>query len=147
MSETEINGCLTDYYRCPDPFARLALRQNGASATGDFLFGQDATCYGNLSGPSPAASSEEPLRDVSRDIAIENGKVYLPFNPSEIVSNLQREIYVGDWRSGSSSAVAKAYYFVRPVLPVGLRKHLQKFHLRNWDKHPFPRWPVDCSVD
>jgi len=147
MSETAINGCLTDHYRCPDRYLRLALRRRGPAATGYFLFGEDTTCYGSLSGHPAALQSEAPLHDVSHAIETEAGTVFLPFDPCEIVSNLQREIYIGDWRAGSSSAVAKMYYFVRPLLPVGLRKHLQKFHLRNWDQHPFPRWPVDCSVD
>ncbi|MGA9984567.1 MAG: hypothetical protein WBP95_13920, partial [Acidobacteriaceae bacterium] len=95
----------------------------------------------------PAQSIEEPLHDVSGEVETENGTVFLPFDPGEVIANLYREIYVEDWRSGSSSAVAKLYYFLRPGLPVALRKHLQKFHLRNWDKQPFPRWPVDCSVD
>ncbi len=30
---------------------------------------------------------------------------------------------------------------------VGVRKHLQKVRLSGWDKIPFPRWPVDRSVD
>jgi hypothetical protein len=147
MPETEMNSCLTEYYRCPDRYARLALRRRGPMATGYFRFGEDTTCFGNLSGYQPASDPENPLHDVSADVETEDGTVYLPFDPREIVANLQREIYVGDWRSGSSSTIAKMYYFVRPVLPVGLRKHLQKFHLRNWDKQSFPRWPVDCSVD
>ncbi|MGB9031222.1 MAG: hypothetical protein WCC27_13970 [Acidobacteriaceae bacterium] len=147
MSEAEMSGCLTGYYRCPEKYVRLALRERGPTATGYFLFGQDTTCYGNLSGSKPAHAPEEPLHDISGQVETENGTVYLPFDPGEVIANLYREIYVEDWRSGSSSAVAKLYYFLRPVLPVGLRKHLQKFHLRNWDKHPFPRWPVDCSVD
>jgi hypothetical protein len=45
------------------------------------------------------------------------------------------------------SALARAYYFIRPILPVAFRRHLQKFYLRGWEKIPFPRWPVDTSVD
>ncbi|MFY9745168.1 MAG: hypothetical protein WA891_21230 [Acidobacteriaceae bacterium] len=147
MSEAEINGCLTGYYRCPEKYVRLALRRRAPTAPGYFLFGEDTTCYGTLSGATPAQSIEEPLHDVSGEVETENGTVFLPFDPGEVIANLYREIYVEDWRSGSSSAVAKLYYFLRPGLPVALRKHLQKFHLRNWDKQPFPRWPVDCSVD
>lgn len=40
-----------------------------------------------------------------------------------------------------------AYYLVRPLLPVAVRKHLQKIYLRGWESLPFPQWPVDCSVD
>ena len=147
MPEADINGCLTEYYRCPERYVRLAVRQNGPMATGYFRFGEDATCYGNLSGQPAAQAAEGPLPDVSSEVETEGGSVHLPFDPREIIGNLRRETYVGEWRSDSGSAIAKMYYFVRPVLPVGLRKHLQKFHLRNWDKRPFPRWPVDCSVD
>jgi len=28
-----------------------------------------------------------------------------------------------------------------------MRRHLQKLYLSGWDKRPFPRWPVDTSVD
>jgi hypothetical protein len=43
--------------------------------------------------------------------------------------------------------LAKLYYFIRPVLPAGMRRLLQKVYMKGWDKLPFPRWPVDCSVD
>jgi hypothetical protein len=45
------------------------------------------------------------------------------------------------------ATLASAYYFVRPILPVAVRKHLQKVRLRNWDKLSFPKWPVDRTVD
>ncbi|MGC2583853.1 MAG: hypothetical protein WA399_17245, partial [Acidobacteriaceae bacterium] len=43
--------------------------------------------------------------------------------------------------------IGRLYYLLRPLLPVSVRRHLQKFRLRNWDQLPFPRWPVDFSVD
>ena len=79
---------------------------------------------------------------------IQDGTTYLPFDPSQVADNLRCELYVSDWRLGKPwSAFAKAYYFIRPVLPVGVRKYLQKLRLRGWDKLPFPSWPVDCSVE
>jgi hypothetical protein len=36
---------------------------------------------------------------------------------------------------------------VRPLLPVGIRKHLQRIRLNDWRQIEFPRWPVDTSVD
>ena len=76
----------------------------------------------------------------------------LPSDPSEWANYLRRERYV---RSSSKNAsmlglgelVRKAYYLARPLMPVQVRKHLQKLHLRGWDKIPFPRWPVDRSVE
>jgi hypothetical protein len=88
------------------------------------------------------------LHDALADIEIKEGIAYLPFDPSQVVHNLQFENYTSDWRQGKpASALAQIYYFVRPVLPVKVRRQLQRLHLRRWDKLPFPRWPVDCSVD
>jgi hypothetical protein len=95
-----------------------------------------------------AESPVGTLRDALCDIEIKDGYVYLPFDPSQVADNLRCETYAGDWwRTKPWSALPRVYYFLRPVLPVGVRKLLQKFHLRGWDKLPFPRWPVDCSVD
>jgi hypothetical protein len=43
--------------------------------------------------------------------------------------------------------MARAYYLVRPLLSVSVRKHIQKWHFRNWDRLLFPHWPVDTTVD
>ena len=41
----------------------------------------------------------------------------------------------------------KASRPARPLLPVSVRKHLQRFYLKDWDRVPFPSWPVDRTVD
>jgi hypothetical protein len=88
------------------------------------------------------------LHDASADIEIRDGTVYLPFDPSQVADNLLCERYIDDWRDKAvMSALAKAYYLIRPILPVGVRRHLQKIYFTGWDKLPFPRWPLDCSVD
>src|SRR5205823_9141516 len=43
--------------------------------------------------------------------------------------------------------IRSAYYWFRPVLPVAVRRHLQRAHLRDWKTIPFPRWPVDRNVE
>ena len=141
-----MNGCLTQYYRCPDAYSRFALRETPSPTSGYFVFGQGATCYGKLACQT-AQVPGDALHDAKNDAVIEDGKAYLTFDPSEVVENLRRERYVEEWRHGFSSALAKMYYFVRPALPVGVRKHLQRFHLRGWEELSFPLWPVDCSVD
>ena len=50
-------------------------------------------------------------------------------------------------RVTSSPAAEHVYYFFRPMLGVGVRKHLQKIRLSGWERIEFPRWPVDVSVD
>lgn len=149
MSATNPQDCLTHYFRCPGEFAgRLSAPNGGDAATGYFSFGQETTGYGQLTGQPPAASPEGPLPNAARTVEIRDGRVHLPFDPDEVLANLRREAYMGGGaRSGTGSTVAKIYYFFRPLMPVPIRKHLQKMRLRNWDKRPFPRWPVDFSVE
>src|SRR6202041_3419645 len=142
-----MNGCLTNYYRCPERYFRFARREISSAASGYFRAGLGATCYGSCSGQQPAPSSTGVLHDALLDVVIKDGTAYLPFDPSQVVDNLCREAYVSEWRHGTSSALARMYYFLRPFFSVRVRRHLQKFHLRGWDKLSFPRWPVDCSVD
>src|SRR6185312_7954835 len=46
-----------------------------------------------------------------------------------------------------NSLPGRAYYIVRPVLPVRVRRRLQRMRLQGWNEIPFPHWPVDRSVD
>jgi hypothetical protein len=39
------------------------------------------------------------------------------------------------------------YYWLRPALPFSARRRLQQLALGGWRRIPFPKWPVDCSVD
>ena len=81
---------------------------------------------------------------------IEGCTVNLPFDVKEVVDNLRFEQYPSAGRNEQSTAnslLAAAYYFVRPLLPVGVRKHLQRMRLKGWDRISFPRWPVDRTVD
>jgi hypothetical protein len=68
------------------------------------------------------------------------------------VDNLRFERYVpDDARNGSQPFTTKvlrtAYYTLRPLLPLSLRTHLKRMHLRGWHRRPFPNWPVDLSVE
>jgi len=77
-----------------------------------------------------------------------NGAVGLPFDLSDVVNNLRHERYVSTERASTMSRLVRtAYYIARPLLPVQVRKHLQKAHLSDWKHLPFPTWPVDVSVD
>ncbi len=72
----------------------------------------------------------------------------LPFNPDEVVDNLRLERYpiAGSDASGGS-LVRTVYYLLRPLMPVKFRRILQKRSLSGWSRIPFPRWPVETSVD
>ena len=141
-----INSGLAEYYRCPDVHERFRMKGTLPPICGYFRFGQTSICYGNYLRQEPLSSSET-LQDALPEALIENGTVCLPFNPSQVVENLHREIYVGEWRRGPLSTLSRAYYFLRPALPVAVRRHLQSLYLKDWKKISFPSWPVDCSVD
>jgi hypothetical protein len=83
---------------------------------------------------------------------LKNSEVHLPFNPVQVVENLLRERYVKqrpakNGRMVDLPIVRSTYYAVRELLPVSIRKHLQKFYLGDWSRLLFPRWPVDFTVD
>lgn len=144
-----MTDCLTQYYRCPEHYSRFALKGSLSESSGYFRFGAD-TVYGKYCGRRPPNSPWKPLPDAFLETIIENGTSYLPFDFEEVIDSLRYELYP-EASAGASSAVRaalnRAYYFVRPLLPVGVRKHLQKLRLRDWEQIRFPHWPVDRTVD
>ncbi|HPW19612.1 MAG TPA: hypothetical protein PLE61_02270 [Vicinamibacterales bacterium] len=79
------------------------------------------------------------------------GRVLLPFQLGEAVGNLRHERYPEALRAvehiSSFTLSHFLYYLARPFLPVGVRRHLQRLHWAGWRRIPFPRWPVDASVE
>jgi len=145
-----MNNSLVDYYRCPERYARFAVKTPLSDESGYFRFRESTVCYGKCDGARPTAAPLETLQDAYLETTVNDGNLFLPFDLNEVSGNLRYELYAksGSARdSGMQSAVNRAYYFVRPILPIGVRKHLQKIHLNGWDEMPFPHWPVDRSVD
>lgn len=92
------------------------------------------------------------ILEAAPQAALDSLGVGLPGDPDAAVDFLRLEKYqdqVGGAATapGSGSAVRKAYYMVRPLLPVALRKYMQRFALRGWQDIPFPRWPVETAVE
>jgi hypothetical protein len=142
------NNCLCDYYRCPEQYVRIALKGKLSDSKGYFRFGNDAICYGRYYGRRMADSPANGLYDALLDTTSIDGETCIPFDLSELVDNVRCELYAHDWRAGAiRSALARLYYFVRPTLPFAARNYVKKLHLKGWEKLPFPRWPVDTSVD
>jgi hypothetical protein len=77
--------------------------------------------------------------------------VLLPFDLPEVLDNLRFERYpearAAVDRMSAPTVPRAVYYFLRPALPVGVRKHLQRAAWTGWTRIPFPRWPVDVSVE
>jgi hypothetical protein len=142
---------LSTYYRCPAEFVRFTEPGPLSEKRGYFLFGHDATCYGRLASGRLAQSPAENLYDALDAAGTEGAAVRLPFEASEIIENLRCERYAAAASNGETKVlgelVHKAYYMVRPLLPVSVRRHMQRLRLRDWDKLPFPAWPVDGTVE
>src|SRR5262245_16823380 len=145
MLEMFHSNPLVEYFRCPDSLVQL---QNGVPLSpraGYFMF-RDAVCFGRLANQSPADHLDPDLVDVFAATKVEQTHVLLPFDLSEVVSNLRQEQYQQNGynfldRVTSGQAAQHLYYFVRPLLRVGVRKHLQKIRLSGWQRIAFPRWP------
>ena len=142
-----MNEPFLEYFKCPERFARFAPSGALSENSGYFRLGED-TLYGKYCGRVPAPSLQGTLADASSDVHLENGMASLPFDVSQVVDGLRWEKYADNWQNQNASfGLASLYYLVRPLLPVAVRKHLQKIRLRGWDQIPFPRWPVDRTVD
>jgi len=136
---------VTQYFCCSEQYGHFGLSRPLSRKHGYFRFG-DNTLYGRVNG-QPAATPMGLSQNEAVEARIINGTVDLPFNVTEIVDNLRQELYAQGGKNGLMSAVTAAYYLARPILPVIVRKHLQAVRLRDWDRLPFPRWPVDRTVD
>jgi len=139
------DSVFTDYYRCPQDAVPLESANGISGARGFFLF-DTALGYGRCQGPT----AHRPEQAV--ELVAEQNPELLPFELNEIVDNLRFERYV-DYleplrkRWLHSSWVNRAYYSLRPLLPVAVRRHLQRIHLSGWKGVPFPAWPIDTTVD
>ncbi len=148
----EINEAVINFFRCPEDSVNLGLIQPGLGAPGFFKFGPEAIGYGQVGVAFASDDVRRELHDASSDVRIDGGACLISFDPGSVVENLRRERYVADGPSDGGGLthrglVRKAYYAVRPILPVSIRKYLQRISLRGWNQKPFPRWPVDRSVD
>lgn len=140
-----------DYFRCPEGYASFQWQAAPSGKSGFFRFGPEAVCYGSVSSGLPRLSAHQALHDAQQFVRVDSASVYLSFSPAEVIDNLRLEKYPSidgkdDGRSAAHSPWRDAYYSLRDVIPIALRKRLQRAYFRGWDRIPFPRWPVDYTV-
>jgi glycosyltransferase involved in cell wall biosynthesis len=143
------SDCLVQYYRCPERLVRLSRKGPLSSEAGYFQFGSNRTYYGRCAGGSPSSSPVRHLPDVLPRTELRGGAVAVPFDLKQVVDDLRCERYpqCAGQAVIEDSLLFRAYYLVRPLLPVTVRKHIQQWRLRDWKNLQFPRWPVDRSVE
>jgi len=78
------------------------------------------------------------------------GKVFLPFDPDEVMHRFWSEGYLSVGHSALSIAchatARRGYYAVRPVLPRPLQLRLRRAFTRVQGKSAFPNWPIEDSL-
>jgi hypothetical protein len=148
-----VNGLVTNHYCSSSPLVDFQVLGPLSRDSGYFKFGSETICYGTSAGPHSSKQPTGVLYDALADVTAEGGIVRLPMDPQAIIENLRHERYYHDQlqnrpRFSQVSLIRNVYYHcVRPFLPVSVRKHLQKADLKNWRDIPFPRWPLDDTVD
>ena len=78
-----------------------------------------------------------------------DGRIFLPFDPDEMVLNLWSEAYGEFATSGGklvSPTMRRLYYRLRPVIPRALQLALRRRAVRFQRQAQFPRWPVEPSL-
>lgn len=143
---------LQQQYRFPEHTILLEEPENLSEKPGYFRLGTGTVCYGRTIPSLRLGSGPKSGDDALPLVSYEKGRCRLPFRLGELMENLRLENYcnhnIGS-REGilESRIFHEAYYMLRPLMVGPLRRLFQRMALRNWDKIPFPRWPVDSSVE
>jgi hypothetical protein len=147
-----LNTALLDQYKCPEAVAEYGLSGELSEDSGYFAFGPGTICHGQCASGYRSTRPTPPLYDAAHDVKTVESNLYLPFDATKVVDGLRNERYVSEnvrraSRRFTRRVVRKAYYTLRPLLPVSVRKYFQRVYLRGWDTRTFPNWPVDLSVE
>lgn len=143
---------LAEYYRWPNDSEFFTSVGKPSGQSGFFRFGAGTTCYGQCSSGPVSEFPSHDLYDASNGIHFEDAKICLPFDSAQIIGNLRRERYAAPLfgaqnRLGNHASIRKMYYAVRGLLPISVRRHIQRFYFNDWQEFGFPKWPVDHTVD
>ncbi len=151
LKRNEMNKVLLDRYLCPEHFVDIQLIGQLSDDPGYFRFGPNTTCYGRSASGFRSDRPDATLYDALADVTVHGTTVGVPFNPTDVIDNLRLERYANQDGHGGLSRweriLKDAYYVFRPLMPIKLRKHVQRAHLKGWRDLSFPRWPVDTTVE
>ena len=139
---------LIERYRLPECFVKYSHNQHPVQRQGFFTLGEGTVCFGSCSAHPLARSANNGVCNVLDRVRFHENILELPFDPDQLVDNLVLERYRTNARDLSNQlALRSLYYAFRPLLPLTIRKQLQRFYLTGWEKIQFPHWPVDVTVE
>ena len=94
-----------------------------------------------------AGADDQPVAAIWRD---DDGNVFLPFDPGEVMHYFWSEKYRGVGQSALSSTVRafllRSYYLARPFLPRPLQLQLRRIFTRLQGRSSFPGWPLEDNL-
>lgn len=142
-----MSHAFVQYFRCPEQYASFSVIGPLSEESSYFTLG-DELLFGRVNGRNTAKAGHG-CDDVSSKCIVESESILLPFDPTQVADSLRLEAYTNTSESWhpASSLFGRSYYFLRPLLPISLRRHLQKFRLNGWRQISFPKWPVDRTVE
>jgi hypothetical protein len=138
---------VSDRYRCPERFLDFRLSGELSGDSGYFQFGPGTTCYGRSVKSADQKQVRSPLHDALTNVLFDGMQLVLPFDPNEVIDNLRLERYPCGQFGEYENALKSAYYRLRPLTNLTLRKYIQRFRAAHWKKTRFPQWPVDTTVE
>jgi hypothetical protein len=138
---------LESYYRLPPAFASREPRLVAGGSRSHRVTDAIKALYAERrETPAPRKLASW----LGERLHVEDAQVSAGTSLTALVDDLRLERYQmneGVSAGSLSSLATTAYYLVRPLLTVGVRKHLQRFALRDWKRIAFPEWPVDTTVE
>jgi hypothetical protein len=143
---------LSDYYRLSIDLQNLASTVDLSSKAGFFRYGAEIICYGRCKSGVVPKLNGSILPDASKDTRLDGSEVQLPFDLPDVIDNIRRERYMSTTASNTrrllnNAAIRESYYLLRNILPDSIRRRAQRSYFSDWQKLPFPKWPVDFTVD
>jgi hypothetical protein len=140
-----------EHTRCPAQLVEQCVEAHW-SESGDPARPTQVGLSGDVGAAVSSAGAPDGIRRLIQEfLATQNGSS-LALDMAQVLDDLRFERYIDNAipdRNSKSvrSIVRNLYYFLRPLFPVGFRKHLQRAALKGWNKAAFPAWPVDFSTE
>jgi len=141
---------LSEFFRCPELSTSFTVDEGLSNSAGYHRLSSGLLCYSRLAGGQPSVKADGSLPESGFRIDPSGEAIRLPFDPEEAIANLRLERFEGNGKAAEGVIEdfgRRLYYLFRPVLPVAVRKYLQRVYLKGWSHIPFPQWPVDRTVD
>jgi hypothetical protein len=143
---------LVDFYRCPQGLAVFSSSEElGRRVDGPF-FDPPTGLHRRYDSHPSAPVRTEGIAESPQRILSRGESIHASLDDFSIIDDLRLERYATNAKPDlnallSSEAVRRLYYALRPWMRDSFRRRLQRLYLKNWDNLPFPKWPVDTSVE